>query len=154
MLTERQRELLADQWWGVADAEPLGSLVLLGEREALGDSAIADEERAQQPRTVALAAAVQEHDMPRKAAARSLGAIEDGAHAVVGLVVGKMAAATHDPAFEERGAGALELHRRVVIRFQCEDVEGVEMIEQMRRDVAEIRCVADATAEAFDQEPA
>src|SRR5262245_24016565 len=63
-----------------------------------------------------------------------------------------MAVAAGNAALNISGATAVGLHLRVVIALKCDAVEIVEALKKVRRDMAEVGCVADAIAEAFDHE--
>src|SRR5688500_9348674 len=151
--TERERELFADQRRGRAEAEPVGALELLGQREPRGDALVTREEFAQERWAVALAAAVQQDDVAREPAALALAAVEDAADRVVRLRVRKVTSAAHDAIFQEPRASGVDLHFRVVIALEREQVEADEFIVQLARDAPEIGRPADAAMESLEEEP-
>ena len=58
-----------------------------------------------------------------------------------------------DPPFEEIGAGAVELHLRVVIAFDRQHVQIDKPLDEFTRHPAQIGCVADPAIKAFDEKP-
>src|SRR5205823_3970877 len=76
-LSPRQRQLLPRRRCDRLRPQPLGPLILVGEREPRGDSLIAAEKLPDKLRTVALAAAMQQHDVRRHSPQITLAAVED-----------------------------------------------------------------------------
>ena len=108
----------------------MGSGELVGEGEAWWDSGVLAAEAFEEFGAVALLAAVEEDDVVGEFFFAGLGAVEDGLDGGEGLVVGEVALAAHDSAFEEPGAGAGFLHEGVVVGFEGEDVEIAEAVEE------------------------
>jgi hypothetical protein len=127
-------------------------VVLFGEGESGGDAGVAGEEGSEEGGAVALLAAVEEDDVVGEAGVGGLGAVEDVLDGGEGLAVGEVAFAAGDAAFQEPGAVAVHLQVGVVVAFEGEAIEVVEVFEEARGDVAEVGGVADAVVEAGDDE--
>src|SRR5688572_13565303 len=89
----RQRELLAHVRWHRSGPDPFRPLKLLAQREPRADARVGFERPAHDLRAVALAAAVQQHDVLGQASPALLAAVEDRAHRLERLAVGEVAAA-------------------------------------------------------------
>jgi hypothetical protein len=85
--SEGEHQLLAGGGLLVFAAQPGCALERLGEGQARRDPPVLAEECAEQIRAIALAAAVEEHDVVGEAAARGLGAVEDALDRGEGLLV-------------------------------------------------------------------
>ena len=68
----------------------------------------------------------------------------DVANGVERLFVGEMPCTVHDPLLQEVGSIALELHRPVVVRLECQHVDIGEMLKQRFGNMAEIGGESDA----------
>ena len=77
------------------------------------DPPVSAEELANQIRAVALLATMQQHNVVWQSAT----AVKEFAYGFQSLEVGKVAMAAHDSALQERRAGAVSLHLRVVVGF-------------------------------------
>ena len=118
--------------------------MLLRQSEPRRDPLVGTEQPADEIRTVALLAAMQQYNVIRQ----STGAFEEFADGGKGLKVGKVAVAAGDAALEEPRAGAVGLHLRVVVTFQRDAVKVTKLIEEVERNMAEISGIADAIPEA------
>lgn len=122
--------------------------MLLGQSEARRDPPINAEHLSNELGAIAFPAAMQKHDVIRRLAR----AVEEFANGGESLRVGQMAVATGNPSLDEMRTGTVGLHLRVVVGFQCDAIEIAEAIEEVRRHVAEVGGVANAIAEAVDDE--
>lgn len=122
--------------------------MLLSQSEPWRDPPIDAEHLSDEFRAITVLAAMQQDDVIRQLA----GAVEQFANGGQGLKVGKVATTAGDAALEEVGTGTIGLHLRVVVGFQCDAVKIAEAIEEVRRHVTKVGGVADAIAEAADDE--
>ena len=74
----------------------------------------------------------------------------DRLHKLERLRIRKMAASTHDAFLEKRGTRGLELHRVVVVRFDCEKVDAFECFDQTRFNASEVGRETNAARRSFD----
>jgi hypothetical protein len=132
-------------------AEPVGGAILLGEQKSRSDSVVAAEEVAEKIGTIALAAAVEQDNVPGQRQAAAAGAVEDSPDAGEGLAVGKMAAPAHDALLEEPGAVAALLHVGVVVAFDGQDIDAAELMDEIFIDTAEIGGITNPAGGTFDQ---
>lgn len=106
----------------------------------------------QQLGAVALAAAVEEDDVPREVvgSADFAGAVEDGADGGEGLVIGEVPAAAHDALLEKPGARTGKFHVVVVVGFDGEEVDAAEFFDEGVGHMPKIGRESSAGAGGFD----
>ena len=140
-------DLFALQWVvRGGDTEPGGALVLAGQVKAFGDAGVRGVQLFEQAGAIALAGQMKQHDVR----GGRVGLGEQVLEGVEGLFVGQVAAVGHDAVLEHRGTGRVELHPRIVVGFDGQEMDVEHGVKQRVGDVAEIGGVGQAVFAATE----
>src|SRR5690606_629665 len=134
--SQRHLEQMGREGFATGGGQPVGRGVLIGQRQARAQALVAVEKLPHEVRAVALAAAVQKHDMLRQAAA-ALILVEDLAHRLEALLIGQVPAPAHDPLLEETWPAAGPLHLRVVVALDRQHIQAAKALDQLVGHVTE-----------------